>query len=719
MTFYALSGLINAIASTLLGFFVVVKGRKNIVNKTFTFFCFSVALWSYGYYLWQISDNAVSALFWSRFLMVGAIFIFISYFHFVLVFLNKIKKRKKLLIFGYIAAIIFLCFNFTSLFVKEVGPQLSFKFWPSPGVIYHPFLLIWILYLAYCTYLLFVDYRKATGIKRNQIRYVLIGITTGLIGGATNYFLWYGISIPPIGNILVVVYIGTTAYAILKYRLMDIRLAVKRSTIFSLIVIIITAAYTMSAFLVSLVIFGGVYTLQTQIITGLIVALLVAIGFRPLYEWLKKTTDTFLFKGEYLPQELMADITDVVSRTLDLDVVIDILKNKITHALRIKKLEIIILKEDLLPIASKKRKSLKKIINYFKKHKDVLVLEEMKRKHAENVESEKNLSLIDDLEKLKTALIVPLLVKDKLVGIFLLENKRSGDMFTNEDIKTLETIAAQAGIAIENARLYEEMKDFSKTLQKEVERQTKTLKDANIRLKQLDVAKSEFISLASHQLRTPLTIIKGYISMMIEGTWGKVTDNQKEQLNKIYLSNERLIHLVEDLLTVSRIESGRLDFDLEMVSLENVADSVVKEFDQIAKNKKLYLKFIKPKEVLPKIKIDSLKIRQVVQNLIDNALHYTEKGGIRIKLKLKKDKILFSIKDTGIGISDEEKVVLFEKFSRGEDVGKMHTEGTGLGLYLSVKMVEAHKGKIWVESEGKNKGSTFYFELPLKTKIKK
>jgi len=292
-------------------------------------------------------------------------------------------------------------------------------------------------------------------------------------------------------------------------------------------------------------------------------------------------------------------------------------------------------------------------------------------------------------------------------------------MFTNEDIKTLETIAAQAGIAIENARLYEEMKDFSKTLQKEVERQTKTLKDANIRLKQLDVAKSEFISLASHQLRTPLTIIKGYISMMIEGTWGKVTDNQKEQLNKIYLSNERLIHLVEDLLTVSRIESGRLDFDLEMVSLENMVDNVVKEFDQIAKNKKLYLKFIKPKEVLPKIKIDSLKIRQVVQNLIDNALHYTEKGGIRIKLKLKKDKILFSIKDTGIGISDEEKVVLFEKFSRGEDVGKMHTEGTGLGLYLSVKMVEAHKGKIWVESEGKNKGSTFYFELPLKTKIKK
>jgi len=105
-------------------------------------------------------------------------------------------------------------------------------------------------------------------------------------------------------------------------------------------------------------------------------------------------------------------------------------------------------------------------------------------------------------------------------------------MFTNEDIKTLETIASQAGIAIENSRLYEEMKDFSKTLQKEVNSQTKELRDANVRLKQLDSAKSEFISLASHQLRTPLSIIKGYVSMMMEGTWGQVTDKQKEQLTK-------------------------------------------------------------------------------------------------------------------------------------------------------------------------------------------
>ena len=126
----------------------------------------------------------------------------------------------------------------------------------------------------------------------------------------------------------------------------------------------------------------------------------------------------------------------------------------------------------------------------------------------------------------------------------------------------------------------------------------------------------------------------------------------------------------------------------------------------------LYLKYFKPEKPLPPIKADSLKIRQVIQNLIENAIHYTNKGGATIRLKVEKNKVRFSIKDTGIGISSEEQVTLFEKFSRGRGVTKMHTEGTGLGLYLAAKLVEAHQGGIWVESEGKGKGSIFHFELP-------
>ena len=338
-------------------------------------------------------------------------------------------------------------------------------------------------------------------------------------------------------------------------------------------------------------------------------------------------------------------------------------------------------------------------------------MEELQRKSADRIKFDQSFLLIQEMEKLKIALLVPLFLKEKLVGFFFLSPKKSGDMFTNEDIKTLETIGAQAAIAIENSRLYEEMKDFSKTLQKEVNRQTKTLREANIKLEQLDKAKSEFISIASHQLRTPLSIIKGYISMLLEGSWGETNPEEKKHLEMVYQSNERLIKLIEDLLILSRIEAGRLEFDWQMISLEGLAESVVEELKPLADKKGLYLRYEKPAKPLPKVKADPLKIRQVIMNLIDNAIHYTEKGGAVVRLKSEKDKVIFSIQDTGIGISQKEKATLFEKFSRGKDVSKLHTEGTGLGLYLAAKLVGAHSGRIWVESEGEGKGSMFCFEL--------
>ncbi len=717
---------ITVFLNLILGLLIYFRGREKRVNVIYSLNVIAIVGWTLAMIIYRLVGIETS-LFWCLVLYISPTFIASSFLYFTYIFPTQSKKMssyKKWLIFlgNFIIIILVLIPDFI---IKEVivksGSEKVIVF----GSGYVIYVIYTALYFSYGFLRLFKKYIQSQGIARSQIMYLLSGYAIAANSAfVTNLFMpWFGrTEFNWLGQFLTLSMVGFTAYAILRYRLMDIRLIVKRSTIFSLVVITITAAYAMSAFLLGLVFSEGTYTLKGQVITGLIVALLVAVGFRPLYEWLRKTTDSFLFAGEYKPQELMANISDIVSRTLDLDIVIDTLKHEITKALRVSKMEIVILenKKSELSVSkgdfvmtSKKRKALSKIVKYFKKQREVLVLEELKRKYLENPDLDEDESLISEIGDLKTSLIVPLLIKEKLVGLFLLKNKKSGDMFTNEDIKTLETIAAQAGIAIENARLYEEMKDFSKTLQVEVDRQTKELRDANVRLQQLDTAKTEFISLASHQLRTPLTIIKGYISMMVEGTWGKVPSKQAEQLDKVYKSNDRLINLVEDLLTVSRIESGRLEFEWEMISLEEMVESAVTEFSQVAKEKNLYLKLNKPEKPLPKIKIDSLKIRQVVQNLIDNALHYTKKGGITINLEEDKKKIRFSIKDTGIGISAKEKVTLFEKFSRGKEVGKMHTEGTGLGLYLGAKMINAHDGKIWVESEGKGKGSTFFFELPV------
>lgn len=246
---------------------------------------------------------------------------------------------------------------------------------------------------------------------------------------------------------------------------------------------------------------------------------------------------------------------------------------------------------------------------------------------------------------------------------------------------------------------------------------------ANDKLRQLDKAKSEFISIASHQLRTPLTSIKGFGSLLLEGTYGEIPETQRPALEKIYISNERLIQLVEDLLNISRIEAGRMEFDFQEAQIEDLVQEAVSTLELSAKAKNLYLTWQKPAVLMPKIKIDITKIKEVISNMVDNAIKYTQKGGITVKLekstawdtehKEHKDFVRVIVSDTGIGMDAEELAMIFEKFQRGKQVSHYHTDGTGLGMFIGRKIVAEHKGKIWAESDGKGKGSRFILELPV------
>ncbi|MBI4359144.1 MAG: hypothetical protein HY577_00950 [Candidatus Nealsonbacteria bacterium] len=234
-------------------------------------------------------------------------------------------------------------------------------------------------------------------------------------------------------------------------------------------------------------------------------------------------------------------------------------------------------------------------------------------------------------------------------------------------------------------------------------------------LKKLDEAKSEFLSIASHQLRTPLSAIKGYISMILEGTYGELGEKTKTPLKNVYQANERLIKLVNDLLNLSRIEAGRVELEMEKTSLEEITLQAIEILKIGAKNKNLYLKFEKPKSSLPPLWLDKQKTIQAILNIVDNAIRYTEEGGVTLTIK-KEDgtlpKVLVKIKDTGVGMDEEELVSLFESFSRGQAGSHYWTEGIGLGLYVAQKFISLQKGRVWAESEGKGKGSTFYIELP-------
>ena len=239
------------------------------------------------------------------------------------------------------------------------------------------------------------------------------------------------------------------------------------------------------------------------------------------------------------------------------------------------------------------------------------------------------------------------------------------------------------------------------------------LEKANVRLKELDGLKSEFLSFASHQIRSPLTAIKGYTSMTLEGDFGTMSPEVEKAVKTIDSSAQSLIVIVNEFLDISRIEQGKMVYDFTDFDLSELAESVVSELRPNVEQKGLSFSFSKESGNYL-IHADKGKIKQVIGNIVDNAIKYTPTGGINVHVKQNADQIRIEVKDTGLGIDEETISHLFSKFTRAKDAHKTNVTGTGLGLYVARQMIEAQKGKVWVESEGKGKGSVFIIEIPAK-----
>lgn len=267
------------------------------------------------------------------------------------------------------------------------------------------------------------------------------------------------------------------------------------------------------------------------------------------------------------------------------------------------------------------------------------------------------------------------------------------------------------------AKAKDALEELTKSLEKRVKKATAKLEAVNKELKRLDDAKSEFLSIASHQLRTPTTIIKGYISMIREGSFGQVSKPLEESLIKVQDATERLLNLIENLLDISRIEAGRLEFNIEPVDLAKIAAELLEEFKNKALAKGLKLNVYCPKD-FPKASTDRAKVKEVASNLVDNAIKYTKAGEVSMDLHQEGSSVVFAVSDTGMGIGNEDMGRLFNKFVRGQNTNATHPEGTGLGLYYARVLMENLGGRIWVESPGKGQGSKFSFSLPLADKLK-
>ena len=234
------------------------------------------------------------------------------------------------------------------------------------------------------------------------------------------------------------------------------------------------------------------------------------------------------------------------------------------------------------------------------------------------------------------------------------------------------------------------------------------------REKMIEKMKSEFVSLAAHQLRTPLSAIKWILKMLLDGELGELKKEQKEFLEDGYASNQRMINLVNDLLNVARIEEGRYIYELGLADIYKIIKPIIDSYKEECKKRDIIFSFKKTPAKLPKVLVDSEKIAVIFDNILDNAVRYTFPGGkVSVFLSCDPKEIKICIKDTGMGIPLNQQKNIFNKFFRGANVMRKETDGTGLGLFISKNIIKAHKGKIWFKSK-ENKGTEFCFTIPRK-----
>jgi len=302
--------------------------------------------------------------------------------------------------------------------------------------------------------------------------------------------------------------------------------------------------------------------------------------------------------------------------------------------------------------------------------------------------------------QLKSALIFPLTLGKESVGILAVGLDRSAITLSKHERETFQSLLGLMTIALQKAETFQHLQNTAKQL-----------RVANHHLQELDGVKTEFLSIASHQLRTPLSVLKGYIGMLNSNMLGPLAVKQKDVLMRMDSGTEQLIMLVNHLLDVSRIESNRLSVRLEPIDLRGVLDGLVKFLEGKAKEKNVALLYTVPTMALM-VNLDLEKVKEVFMNLLDNALKYTDEGNVTVTVRVEESNVRVEVRDTGHGLTHEDIANLFQKFVTGSASKNVRTT-TGLGLYVVKKLVEAMHGTVAAESEGKEKGSRFTVLFPL------
>jgi signal transduction histidine kinase len=718
-----LANIILALTSLMalfLGLFILASNPRKPVNRALSALIFSVFIWQVANLFTNISASPSAALFFARTTLIGPCIIAYSFLLFCKIFTEaKNFGYKQALQVGIIPFGIVVLFP-TKLNVVSIEP---YGYNAQTGPLYFVLIPLILVYFSWGLVLLYKLRKKTRDpIRRAQIRLIFAGILFTLIPALVSNGILPALGYSDAasyGPSVVIILAICMAIAIIRHRLLDIKLIVARSVAYVLLLGSLSVVFAGLVITVPASVIGADKPSLGRQIYYTFAAIALAFGFQPLRKFFDKLTNKLFYQDAYDPQEFLEELNGVIVSNIELDI---LLRKCIEIIERNMKVEFCLfgIRETTYSrrrlIGNDHRKFSEEDIQKVRAatpsiHQRIIVTDELDEghEHLRKVLAKNDIAIIGRLS-------TDIVHTAEGIGYLVLGPKKSGNLFNRQDARVLEIITKELVVAIQNAMRFEEIQNFNLTLQKKVDSATNELRRSNEKLKELDETKDDFISMASHQLRTPLTSVKGYLSMVLEGDAGKLNPNQAKLLDQAFVSSQRMVFLISDLLNLSRLKTGKFVVEASPVNLSEIIEGEVDQLIETAAARGLKLTFEKP-DTFPALMFDETKIRQVIMNFVDNAIYYTPSGGnIKVSLNETPHSVEFTVKDDGIGVPKHEQHHLFTKFYRAGNAKKARPDGTGLGLFMAKKVIIAQGGSVLFSSQ-EGKGSTFGFTFS-KAKLK-
>jgi len=578
--------------------------------------------------------------------------------------------------------------------------------------------------------------RAPSAYQRKQAKWLFIGLSAGLLPltiFVTVPVMFTGMS-SPYGNIAAFTLIMIPicyCVAIIRYRLMDLELIINRGLVYGIVSGLVIILYLLTSSVLGLA-FASAGGKPHYAVSG--VALLIsAMLFAPAKSIVETIVDRAFYRQRRTYRETVLLLSEALSSILDLDKLLETILSKIMTTMQLENGAIFLWDEQkkTLEICEPKGLHPSEDLRTLQFSYGDGLLEQL-TKDAKPIELSDKLLLQDYLARsdgLKAAIKyfpnsawVPFVAQKRLIGLLVLGKKLSGDRYSNDDLSLFSTLAYQGAIAIENAVHYAQLQERTETMEKAYDKLRKTYQeyggtlpqvdDGNLdaafadiaeKLKEIDESKTQLLSNISHDLKTPLASIMLYVNNLLKGVYGELAEKQTDCLARIKNKCDELVRLVNDLLDLSRIALGTISLQKQTVALCDVIEEVVSGLKHRAEAKGISL--TSSCDGILKITVDPDRLKRILNNLLDNALKFTESGSVTVDVTDKVDNVEISVSDTGIGIPESELENIFDRFYRV--FSAENTRGVGLGLAITKSLVELHGGKIGVESEV-GKGSRFY-----------